>query len=373
MRLDLGKKVKRVIVKIGSGVITDENGFLDEVRIKSIVSQINWLHNKGLQVLIVSSGAIAAGRGVLRLRNSLSSIPQKQAAAAIGQCHLIWAYEKYFTQFGLEVAQILLTHDDLGVRERYLNARNTLLALLDYKVIPIINENDTVAVKEIKFGDNDNLSALVANLIDADLLIILSDVEGLHDSDPRTDPSAKLFHYVDKVTPQIEKLARGSSSRVGTGGMISKLHAAKKVAFLGAPTVIVNGRKDEVIEKIFSGENIGTLFSPHGDKLTSRKHWIAYTLKPQGELWVDEGALNALLNKGKSLLATGVLEVTGNFSYGASVSCLDKVGKEFGRGLVNYSSKELKTIKGHRTWEIEEILGYKYFDEVIHRDNFVLI
>lgn len=373
LRFQMLKNLKRVIIKIGSSVITDEKGFLDEVQISSLVSQINWLWKKGIQVLVVSSGAIAAGKGILRLRNGLSSIPQKQAAAAIGQCHLVWVYEKYFTQFGLEVAQILLTHDDLGVRERYLNARNTLRTLLDYQVIPIINENDTVAVEEIKFGDNDNLSSLVANLIETDLLLILSDVDGLYDSDPKSNPSAKLLSFVEVITPHCEKLARGSSSQVGTGGMVTKLQAAKKVSFLGAPTIIVNGRKERIIEKALSGESVGTFFMPHPDKLKSRKHWIAYALKPQGEVIVDEGAKDALANKGKSLLPTGILEVHGSFPYGASVSCLDNQGREFGRGLVNYNAKELRTIKGHRTREIEAILGYRYSEEVIHRDNFVLV
>lgn len=373
MRLQILKNAKRVIIKIGSNVITDEKGFLDELQISSLVSQINSLRKRGVQVLIVSSGAIAAGKGILKLRNGLTSIPQKQAAAAIGQCHLVWAYEKFFTQFGLEVAQVLLTHDDLGVRERYLNARNTLRTLLDYHIIPIINENDTVAVKEIKFGDNDNLSSLVANLIDTDLLIILSDVDGLYDSDPRNNSSARLLDFVELVTPQHEKLARGSSSQVGTGGMVTKLQAAKKVAFLGASTIIVNGRTERVIERALSGENIGTFFLPHPDRLNSRKHWIAYALKPQGEIIVDDGALEALLKKGKSLLPTGIVEVNGTFPYGASVSCMDRAGKEFGRGLVNYNAKELRMIKGHRTWEIEVILGYKYSDEVIHRDDLVLV
>jgi glutamate 5-kinase len=361
------------VVKIGSGVLTSSSQGLDFPIIEDLVSQLATLQRGGLELLVVSSGAIAAGLKKLALPEFPKNIPQKQAAAAIGQSQLIWAYEKFFSRSNQQVAQILLTHDDLSNRRRYLNARNTLTTLLKYRVIPIINENDTVAVEEIQFGDNDTLSALVTNMVGADLLIILSDVDGFYTSDPHTDVQATLLSQIDTITPAIEAMAQPSSSLTGRGGMITKVQAAKKVGASGAMTIIANGKLPQVITRILSGEDIGTLFLPSRDRLASRKYWIAYTLKPKGELIVDEGAKEALIRNGKSLLPKGLLEVRGNFNPGDAVICKDTSEKEFARGLVNYSYTELEAIKGHYTNEIENILGYKFYDEVIHRDDLVLV
>ena len=322
---------------------------------------------------MVSSGAIAAGLKELNLPEVPKSIPHRQAAAAIGQSYLIWVYEKFFSQRNQKVAQILLTHDDLSNRRRYLNARNTLFTLLRYRVIPIINENDTVAVEEIQFGDNDNLSALVTNMVEADLLLILSDVDGFYTADPRSDPQTTLLLQVDKITSAIEAMAQPSQSPTGRGGMITKIQAAKKAGVSGAMTIIANGKLPGVILGVLAGEEIGTLFLPQKDRLASRKHWIAYTLKPKGEVVVDDGAREALIRNGKSLLPKGIVEIRGKFAPGDAVTCLDVKEKEFARGIVNYSSEELKAIKGCYSKEIEEILGYKFYDEVIHRDNLVLL
>lgn len=323
--------------------------------------------------MLVSSGAIAAGIKELNLPEVPKNIPQKQAAAAIGQSHLIWVYEKFFGQRNQKVAQILLTHDDLSNRRRYLNARNTLFTLLRYRVVPIINENDTVAIEEIQFGDNDTLSALVTNMVEADLLLILSDVDGFYTADPRRDRQASLLSQVDKITPAIEAIAQPSLSLTGRGGMISKIQAAKKAGASGAMTIIANGKHPEIIKRVLAGEEVGTLFLPQKSRLTSRKHWIAYTLKPKGDIVVDDGARDALIRNGKSLLPKGILGIKGKFGPGDAVTCIDAKGQGLARGIVNYSSEELKAIKGCYTTEIEKILGYKFYDEVIHRDNLVLL
>jgi len=372
-RSHLLNSLKRVVVKIGSSVLTTRSQGLDLAAIEDLVEQLVSVQRRGIELLLVSSGAIAAGLSQLNIKEPPKNIPHKQAIAAIGQCHLIWAYEKFFSQSKQKVAQILLTHDDLSNRQRYLNARNTLYTLLRYRVIPIINENDTVAVEEIQFGDNDTLSALVTNMVEADLLLILSDVDGLYTSDPHQNGEATLLSQIDRITPSIEAMAQPSSSLTGRGGMITKIEAAKKVGASGALTIIANGKRPGIIDRILSGEEIGTLFLPSGDRLTSRKQWIAYTLKPKGELVVDEGAKEALIYNGKSLLPRGLLEVRGEFKAGEAVVCKDTQGREFARGLVNYSYQELKAIKGRHTREIEDILGYKFYDEVIHRDDLVLL
>jgi len=368
------KKVSRIVIKIGSGVLTtpDRSG-LDDTVIEEITRQVSTLHKSGHETILVSSGAIAAGVKELNLKKTPVDIPHKQAAAAIGQSHLIGKYERYFKREGLNVAQILLTHDDLSNRIRYLNAKNTILTILSYKVIPIINENDTVAVDEIKFGDNDTLSAMVANLIEADLLIILSDVKGLYSADPKLDPTAELIPVVEKITNEIEVMAGDSRSATGVGGMVTKIQAAKRLSHSGIPTVIVDGKVNGIIEAVIKGEEVGTLFLPEEDKLGSKKYWIAYTLKSKGKVRVDNGAKNVLIADGKSLLPSGILEIEGKFKSGDMVSCIDSRNREFARGLVNYSSNELKKIKGKRSSEIEEILGYKMVDEAIHRDNLVIL
>jgi glutamate 5-kinase len=309
----------------------------------------------------------------LGMRERPKTIPAKQAAAAVGQIALMALYEKYFSVHDLRVAQVLLTHDDLANRRRYLNAKHTMLTLLEAEVIPIVNENDTVAVEEIQFGDNDNLSALVAVLIEADLLVILSDVEGLYDRDPRTNSDARLIALVEKGTDDLVYGA-GEAGPLGRGGMAAKLQAAHKAALSGIPTVIADGRRRQSLALVFNpATETGTLFLPLADRLASRKHWIAYTLKPAGTLVVDVGACAAICRRGSSLLPPGVHEVRGMFGEGECVACLDPSGREFARGLVNYSSSELERIKGTHTSQIEKILGYKVSDEVIHRDDLALL
>jgi glutamate 5-kinase len=330
------------------------------------------LREQGRQVVIVSSGAIASGVRKIALAETPKTIPQKQAAAAVGQGSLIRAYEEALNHYGLEVAQILLTSDDLTNRRRYLNARHTLQTLLDWGIIPVVNENDTVVVEEIKFGDNDNLSVLIAQLTEADLLVALTDTEGLYDSDPRRDKNASIIPLVRRIDRQVEGFAGDRPGKLGTGGMASKLLAAKKVTAAGVPMIIGNGRKRYILKEIFDGEEVGTLFLPAERPLSSKKQWIAHTLKPQGEIFLDTGAVEAVKLRGKSILSTGITEIRGEFEVGASVRCLSTEEEEIGIGLVNYSAEEIEKIKGARSHKIEDILGYKHSDEVIHRDNFAL-
>ena len=301
------------------------------------------------------------------------AITQKQATAAVGQTRLMNIYENYFSRYQQMVAQVLLTHDDLSHRRRFLNARNTLLTLLELGIIPIINENDTVVVDEIKVGDNDNLSALITNLIGADLLIILTDIDGLCDSDPRVNPNARCIFLVEDIDVDIAGIVGETKSEMSVGGMISKIQAARKASRFGIPTVVARGTKDGILHQILKGKEIGTLILPKGEALSSRKHWIAFNPKPKGDLIVDEGAKKAIVQKGKSLLSSGVVKIKGPFDRGDLVTCLGPRGKEFARGLVNYSASELEKIKGLRSDQIETTLGYKYSDEVIHRDDLVVL
>jgi len=372
IRKSVLKGVKRIVVKIGSAVLT-ENGVLHQPTITRLADEVAFLKKKGFQVALVSSGAIASGVGKIGLARKPETIPQKQAVAAIGQGSLIKAYEEAFEHYRLLVAQILLTREDLTNRQRYLNARNTLLTLLDWGIIPIINENDTVAVEEIKFGDNDNLSALITHLIDGDLLIALTDTEGLYDRDPREDPQARLIPIVERIDRQIEGYTSKDSGRWGSGGMRSKIAAARKVTVGGIPVIVANGRKMGILKDLMKGKALGTLFSPQVPQLSRKKHWIAYTLKPKGEITVDEGAMKALVGKGKSLLPSGVTEVRGRFGIGACVRLLDPGGLIVGKGLVNYSSSDIAKIQGIKTSEIENRLGTKHSDEVVHRDNMVIL
>lgn len=371
MRKELLAQVKRVVIKIGSGVLVGEDG-VDPTIIQSLVVDLCGLIEQGYEVLLVTSGAVATGKGDLGIVGRPSTIPLKQAAAAIGQSRLMRFYKDAFRPFDRRVAQILLTRDDLANRRRFLNARNTLMVLLEYGIVPIINENDTVAVDEIRFGDNDNLSALVTNLAEADLLVILSDVDGLYDSNPRTNPEAKLIARVTQITPEIEVMAGGAGSEVGTGGMATKIEAAKLASLYGVSTLIVNGRKPQVLSRLFAGEELGSWFLPAVDRLTARKHWIAFTKNCRGRLLVDEGARQALEGRGKSLLPSGILQIEGSFDRGDAVRLCDASGKEFARGLVNYSQAELARIQGHNSQDIEGLLGYHYGAEIVHRDNLVL-
>lgn len=365
--------MKRIVIKIGSNILADRIEGLDKERIASLSKDISDIHNKGYEVVIVSSGAIAAGMKKLGLKEKPSDIKLKQAAAAAGQSSLMWAYERSFAHHGKNVAQILLTRDDLSDRKRYINSKNTLLALLAHNVIPIINENDTVSTDEIKFGDNDNLAALVSGLIEAEMLIILSDVDGLYTEDPRQNPDAKLIKTVDKITPELEKIAGGAGSIVGTGGMYSKLLAAKRAVKYGITVNIISGKKSGLLQSVLRGERCGTLFLPLQKKLTSRKGWIAYASKSKGNIIIDDGAVGAIIEKGKSLLPSGIVGIEGVFDIGDTVSCVDLKGNRIAKGLTNYSSAEIEKIKGKKTSEIEGIIGYKYSDEVIHRDNMVVL
>ena len=370
-RKALIKGIKKIVIKIGSAVLTD-NGALHRPAIARLADDIAFLKKKGYQTAIVSSGAIASGVGKMGLSRKPVTIPQKQAVAAIGQGSLMYAYEEAFNTHQLLVAQILLTREDLTNRQRYLNARNTLITLLEWGIIPIINENDTVAVDEIKFGDNDNLSALISHLIDSDLLIVLTDTEGLYDRDPREDPKARLIPVVDQVDGKVVEYTSKYSGEWVLGGMRSKIMAARKVTAGGIPVIVANGKKVGVLQEIIKGKPLGTLFLPQKLLLSRKKHWIAFTLKPKGEIVVDEGAKKAVTEKGKSLLPSGVVEVRGRFGIGACASLVDQKNRVVGKGLVNYSSSDIMKIRGLKTSEIEKRLEFKHSDEVIHRDNMVI-
>jgi glutamate 5-kinase len=367
-------KSRRIVIKVGSAVLTSSDAGLDQNRIERLVSDISSIMGQGRDVVLVSSGAISAGLAKLGLKKTKGMpLSLKQAAAAVGQSSLMWMYEKTFGQHGKKVAQVLLTHEDLSNRTRFLNARNTLQTLMDYGVVPIINENDTVSVDEIKFGDNDNLSGMVTHLTDADLLIILSDIDGLYTADPKIDATAELIPVVERITAEMERSAGDAHTSMGTGGMRSKLMTAKKVGAFGAPLVILNGKKNGVMQALFEGVDVGTLFIPKPEKQESRKHWIAYTVCSNGRVMVDNGALEALMNRGKSLLPGGIARVEGSFKVGDCVTCVDHAGNQFARGLVKYSSADLDRIKGLKTSQIASVLGHKDYDEVIHRDDLVIL
>lgn len=373
MRREPLQQVRRVVVKVGSRVLTVEGGGLDHDAITRLCDEIASLWKQGIQVILVSSGAVAAGRDALRSVDRTLTIPQKQAAAAVGQPLLMQAYQQACTQYGLVTAQILLTADDLANRSRFLNARTTLEALLAAGVLPVINENDSVVVDEIKFGDNDNLSALVTSLAEADLLLILTDIDGLYSANPCSDPAAKLIPLVRTITREIERMAGGSGSNVGTGGMATKVSAAKKAARFGVPTILAPGKQPGVITAALAGDEVGTFFLPAKDGLNRRKHWIAYTLRPTGKLLVDAGAKKALQEKGTSLLPSGITGLEGRFERGSCVRICGPDGGEIARGLTDYASTEIELLAGRKSSEIEQILGYRYGDDVVHRDNLVLI
>jgi glutamate 5-kinase len=365
--------VKRFVVKIGSSLIASQNHGLNHRRLESLAQELADLKREGREIIIVSSGAILSGLEKLGISQRPKSLPVKQAAAAVGQSRLMWAYEKAFEACGLKVAQVLLTQDDLADRRRFLNSRNTLTTLLALDVIPVINENDTVVVEEIRFGDNDNLAGLVTHLIDAQLLVILSDVEGLFSDDPRRHPDAVLIPVVNRIDAEILRLAGEATTPEGTGGMRSKVLTAQKVARYGVPTVIASGRQTGTLAEILKGNPVGTMFLPENDKRNSRKQWIAFTSRAKGRLSLDSGAVEALVMKGKSLLPSGIAKVEGRFDAGDAVACIDPKGHEVAKGLVNYSSAEVEKIKGAKTTELVKILGRKDYDEVIHRDNLVIL
>ncbi|MFZ2447104.1 MAG: glutamate 5-kinase [Syntrophobacteraceae bacterium] len=373
-KTEIFKRCRRVLIKVGSAVLTGPKG-LNRVMIHRLSDQIAELRerNAGLDVLVVSSGAVASGLRKVGLTERPKSIPHKQAAAAVGQSVLMEAWEAAFDKYDLMVAQVLLTSEDLAHRHRYLNARNTLETLLSWGILPILNENDTVVVEEIKFGDNDQLSATIAGLVGADLVINLTDTEGLYDCDPRLNASARLIPAVARVDAKVLACATPAPGTVGTGGMLSKLHAAKKCLASGIPMIIAPGRERDVILRLFAGEALGTLFLPRERAYQGKKVWLANLPKPVGDLTLDEGAVTALQKRGRSLLPIGIREVRGSFGVGAPVRCVDKEGNIIGIGLTNYKSAEIEAIKGRHSEEIEGLIGYKHSDEVIHRDNFVLM
>lgn len=367
-------KVRRMVVKVGSSIVTADGKGLNRRALNRIANDIADAQDRGIQVIVVSSGAIAAGTSHLGMKRRPRTIPEKQAAAAVGQSGLIQAWERAFGRHGRSVGQVLLTADDLANRRRFLNARHTLQTLLDLGIVPVINENDTVVVEEIKFGDNDHLASLVTNLIEANLLIFLTDTEGLYDRDPRHTKRARLIPLVRPTETSLMALAKkASDGPIGTGGIESKIAAARKSARFGVPCVVASGRRRECVRRILDGEPIGTLFLPDDTPLTSRKHWIAFTRNPRGALKLDGGAVSALRDRGKSLLPAGVTSVQGRFGVGDLVRLLDPRGKEFARGLAEYKSEEIDRIKGLRTSEIAAALGYKSTDEIIHRNDLVLL
>ncbi|HYW91937.1 MAG TPA: glutamate 5-kinase [Gammaproteobacteria bacterium] len=363
---------RRWVIKLGSSLLTDDGSGLDDERIGTWVNQIAGLRGQGRDVVLVSSGAVAAGMVTLGWKQRPRSLQEQQAAAAVGQMRLVQTWESRFEQHGMHTAQVLLTYADLTDRRRYLNARSTLRALLHLGVIPVVNENDTVSNEELRFGDNDTLASLVANLVEAELMVILTDQQGLYDRDPRRHPGAVLVPYGRADDPQLQELAAPAAGTWGRGGMLSKVTAAARASRSGAATVIAAGREAEVLLRIAAGEGLGTLLVPGQQPLAARKQWINSHLQVHGRLQLDDGAVHVLRESGRSLLAVGVTGVQGRFERGDVVSCCDAAGREVARGLVNYGGDECRRIKGQPSSRIEELLGYVDEPELIHRDNLVI-
>lgn len=366
---------KRWVIKVGSSLVTNQGQGLDYQRISEWVAQIAQLRAEGVtEIVLVSSGAVAEGMARLGLKQRPRELNFVQAAAAVGQMGLVQAYESKFQQHGLQTAQVLLTHDDLADRRRYLNARSTLQAILALGVVPVINENDTVAVEEIRFGDNDTLAAMVANLLSADLLVILTDQEGMYEMDPRHNPTAPFVYEARAGDERLEAMASGGGvGALGRGGMVTKVRAAARAAQSGATTIVASGRAPNILLNIRAGVEVGTLFYPEQEPLAARKQWLATRLKARGSLRLDEGAVQVLKALGRSLLPVGVAEVVGEFERGDLVVCITPEGREVARGLVNYGAAEARLIKGCSTDKIELLLGYMDEPEMIHRDNLVLV
>jgi glutamate 5-kinase len=364
---------RRLVVKVGSSLVTDEGRGVDHEAVARWAAQIAGLKRNGRQVVLVSSGAIAEGMRRLGWSKRPAAMHDLQAAAAVGQMGLVQAYEVAFSRFGLHTAQILLTHEDLADRRRYLNARSTLTTLLALNVIPVINENDTVTTEEIRFGDNDTLGALVTNLVEADALVLLTDRDGLYSADPRKDSAATLIREGRAGDPALEAMAGGAGSTLGSGGMLTKVLAAKRAARSGASTVIANGGEPDILRRLADGESIGTELLAERTPLAARKQWLADHVRLAGKLWLDAGAVRALVQEGKSLLPVGVVRCEGQFERGAVIGCCDPEGREVARGLVNYGAAETQRILRRPSSEIESILGYVDAPELIHRDNLVLL
>jgi len=370
-RRELVRKAKRIVVKVGSSVLTSDGQLRSRV-FGDLARQIHEAEGNR-QFVIVSSGAIAMGSRMLGWSHPGRSIPEKQAAAAVGQIGVMETYQRRFSRYGRKVAQVLVTRSGLQDRERFLNARHTLTTLLDLGVVPIVNENDTVATEEIRFGDNDNLSATVLNLVGGDLLVLLSDVDGLYERRPEPgEPLPPLIEVVERIDERIERAASGAGSAFGSGGMTTKLQAARTAAASGAATVVCSGRRRDSLARLLAGEPIGTLFLP-GDRMASRKHWLAFTTRPRGELVLDAGAVRALRERGKSLLPAGVVAVRGRFGIGDPVACVDAAGLEIARGLAAYASGEVERIRGLDTRKVAKVLGYSNGNAVVHRDDLVLL
>lgn len=363
---------RRWVVKVGSALVTNDGRGLDRERIQAWVEQIAALRRDGVQVTLVSSGAVAEGVKRLGWARRPAALFELQAAAAVGQMGLVEAYEAQFQRHGMHTAQVLLTHDDLANRKRYLNARSTLKALLAFGVVPVVNENDTVATDEIRFGDNDTLASMVANLVEADLLVILTDQAGLYDSDPRSNPGALLVSEGHAGDPKLEAMCSSAAGSLGRGGMLAKVLAASRAARSGAATLIASGREPEVLLKVRRGEALGTLLLPAREPVAARKQWLANRLQVAGRLRIDDGAVRVLRESGRSLLPVGVVAVEGDFSRGELVACIGPDGREVARGLVNYSAQEAAAIKGQGTDRIESLLGYVDEPELIHRDNLII-
>lgn len=368
------KKAKRIVVKVGTSTITYANGKRNFSQIDRLARELSDLQNQGKEMILVSSGAVAVGVDRLGLPAKPSTIPGKQACAAVGQGVLMHTYEKLFADYGQVVAQVLITRTEAIDRHRYTNCRNTFMTLLQQGVIPIVNENDVVALDELKIGDNDNMSALVAGIVDADLVIILSDIDGLYTANPATHPDATLVHTVQEITPEVEASAGGVGSSRGTGGMATKIQAAKAATNSGIQLVIASGTEKNAIPRILQGEEIGTLFVSRENRLQFRKRWLAFGAKIQGSIVVDDGCARAIRKAGGcSILPAGIYQVVGDFQTGSTVSVIDKEGHELARGLVHYTASELERIKGCKSSDIEGILGHKNYDEVIHRDDLVIL
>ena len=363
----------RWVIKVGSSLVTNEGRGLDHAAVARWAAEIAQLSRTGKSIVLVSSGAIAEGMQRLGWHTRPRAIHDLQAAAAVGQMGLVQAYERAFAQFGLHTAQVLLTHEDLADRRRYLNARTTLTTLLGLRAIPIINENDTVTTDEIRFGDNDTLGALVTNLLEAEMLVLLTDQQGLYTADPRRHPEATIVRTARAGDPELERMAGGAGSAIGRGGMLTKVLAAKRAARSGASTVIACGREPDVLTRLASGEKVGTILTAEHTSLGARKQWLADHVRVAGRLTLDEGAVRALIRDGKSLLPIGVVAVAGSFGRGEVVGCLGPDGREIARGLVNYGAQEAMRIMRRPSHEIEAVLGYVDEPELIHRDNLVLL
>ncbi|WP_196595284.1 glutamate 5-kinase [Pectinatus frisingensis] len=367
------KNAGRIIVKIGTSTLNYPTGKLNIQRIECLVRQLADLNNRGKEILLVTSGAVGAGLARMNKKHKPDNVPEKQALAAIGQGILMHIYEKLFNEYGQTVAQVLLTKENSVRYSQYINSRNALLALLQMQVIPIINENDVVAVDQLKIGDNDTLSAIVASIVDADALILLTDIDGLYDKNPQLYPDAKFIEKITNITPKIERTAGGAGTKLGTGGMYTKIQAAKIATSSGVTMVIANGSRENILTDIIAGRNVGTIFPAREIHLKRRKSWLAFGKNIAGSITVDHGCELALVNNGSSILAAGITDFDGEFAAGNTVRVLTPDSREIARGIINYDSAVLAKIKGHNTGEFSSLITGKMYDEVIHRDNMVLM